>query len=75
MAATKMTIDQCSSFVFHNRVQNQIGSLLATSDKQRGELQMARDELAKAKAAYNSVISSTSKYEGEVRDRLNAKFL
>jgi len=47
-------------------VQNQIGSLLATSDKQRGELQMARDELAKAKAAYNSVISSTSKYEGEI---------
>ena len=53
-------------------VQSQISGLLATSDKQRGELQMARDELAKAKASYQTVMASTSTLEGEI-NALNAR--
>jgi len=46
--------------------QQKISVMMATSDKQRGELQMSRDELAKAKAKYQELVTSTSGHSGQL---------
>jgi len=46
--------------------QSKISTLMATSDKQRGELQMARDEVVKVKARMTEAATSTGTLNGQI---------
>jgi len=46
--------------------QTKISALMATSDKQRGELQMARDEVTKVKARMTEAATSTGTLNGQI---------
>jgi len=46
--------------------QTKISALMATSDKQRGELQMAREEVTKVKARMTEAATSTGTLNGQI---------